>query len=951
MRIHSISFRNLHSIRQKVDLDFEGGPLAQAGIFAITGPTGAGKSTIFDAVSLALFGRVARFGSATPSEVISEGEASAEASVVFSVDANKQDRYRASWGISRNRNNKLNTPTHKLFHELNQVYLAEKTSATTEQVEELTGMKVEQFHRAVLLAQGDFAALLKAKTSERTELLAKLTGTEIYADLSKACHEKMKQLKQEVEVNEAELSGIALLSEEERAAKVLELQALEAQIPKTAGLVGRQRQLVALGHRAKENSNAKQQTASILVKVAGLLPEQKNAVGAAGTKFEAAQRLLQDKGAELQEARKLDVLQKQSEKVLQERNAESEFAKKEHVAAQEASKAAEEALSKHEKRLVDGRGYMDERKEFAQAGERASALELLVTAVELASSNKKTLEGEIQQVVTLTQQTEVIRQSLQKLQTEQDSLNSNLVGLRTAEQQALTYSEDAKRLRELAATIRGLSDHRSELRPGQECPLCGALEHPLADKTSAAVESEFQKATDTALAAEKRHQQAVAAVQKASLELGSKKATAEEQNRQLVEKQKALADVIGGEPSGSWLVNKQADLATLSKASETQLGELQAKIQSTGKVDAKAAITLLKAKQSEYDNGIKLLAQLEQTTSGLVERKTASLEALEQKLVQLNKAHQSSETAKAEHQKHVEARRRVLGGRVADDVQKELEKEVSLAGKNLDSAKLSLQKLLDEETTTKGSLETLATQRGKLIADASLLNEDLAKVEAELPSLEQTLVHGEEEATRQNTQHAELKTRLDMDLKNREQLQQKTQALASLKVRCSEWQMLNSLIGSSDGKKFAQFAQTLTLEVLLGLANEHLREFAPRYSLNQSSDGKLEFKVVDHQLGDALRSIESLSGGETFLVSLALALGVSGLVSQAKSIRTLFVDEGFGALDPETLDTALEALDKLRSQGRIIGIISHIPQVKERIATQIIVERGADQWSRVTISA
>lgn len=161
--------------------------------------------------------------------------------------------------------------------------------------------------------------------------------------------------------------------------------------------------------------------------------------------------------------------------------------------------------------------------------------------------------------------------------------------------------------------------------------------------------------------------------------------------------------------------------------------------------------------------------------------------------------------------------------------------------------------------------------------------------------------------------------------------------IETLKARYDDWVTLSSLIGSRDGDKFRKFAQSLTLDHLLGLANRRLDRLHGRYLLRQTPEEALSLEVVDTWQADAVRDTRTLSGGESFLVSLALALALSDLVSGKTAIESLFLDEGFGTLDQETLDTALDALDSLNAGGKMIGVISHVEALKERVATRIQV--------------
>lgn len=166
-----------------------------------------------------------------------------------------------------------------------------------------------------------------------------------------------------------------------------------------------------------------------------------------------------------------------------------------------------------------------------------------------------------------------------------------------------------------------------------------------------------------------------------------------------------------------------------------------------------------------------------------------------------------------------------------------------------------------------------------------------------------------------------------------------------------DWKGLNDFIGSSDGKKFRNIAQLFTFRVLVKHANVQLRQLTRRYSLDIHSTKKELYglSIQDHQMGDATRPIGSLSGGETFLVSLGLALGLASLTSNQLQIGSLFIDEGFGSLDAETLNITMTALENLQSQGRQVGVISHVGELSEKIRTQIQVYKQANGSSNVKI--
>jgi len=174
----------------------------------------------------------------------------------------------------------------------------------------------------------------------------------------------------------------------------------------------------------------------------------------------------------------------------------------------------------------------------------------------------------------------------------------------------------------------------------------------------------------------------------------------------------------------------------------------------------------------------------------------------------------------------------------------------------------------------------------------------------------------------------------------RELHQARLHGIEMQKRECERWERLHSLIGSSDGKKFRNFAQGLTFELMVAHANRQLRKMSDRYILVRDESEPLELNVIDNYQAGEIRSTKNLSGGESFIASLALSLGLSGMASRNVRVDSLFLDEGFGTLDEDALETALETLSGLQRDGKLIGIISHVPALKERIGAQIQVEVG-----------
>ncbi|MCK9393108.1 MAG: hypothetical protein M0Q01_16245, partial [Syntrophales bacterium] len=191
-----------------------------------------------------------------------------------------------------------------------------------------------------------------------------------------------------------------------------------------------------------------------------------------------------------------------------------------------------------------------------------------------------------------------------------------------------------------------------------------------------------------------------------------------------------------------------------------------------------------------------------------------------------------------------------------------------------------------------------------------------------------------------------IKTLQDNESMKKKQ-QERLQQLDAQKKECLRWDTLHQLIGSADGKKFRNFAQGLTFEMMISHANRQLRKMTDRYLLLRDVVQPLELNVIDNYQAGEIRSTKNLSGGESFLVSLALALGLSQMASRNVRVDSLFLDEGFGTLDEDALETALETLASLRRDGKLIGVISHVAALKDRISAQIQVIPETGGRSRI----
>lgn len=318
--------------------------------------------------------------------------------------------------------------------------------------------------------------------------------------------------------------------------------------------------------------------------------------------------------------------------------------------------------------------------------------------------------------------------------------------------------------------------------------------------------------------------------------------------------------------------------------------------------------------QNSVQNKLGGLEQQLHKLTGSITLRTTQLLELESALhVRMSEAGFADETAfllARLPQKHFDEL-----SRLADALQRN---ELEIRTRRQDRA-VALQQEFDKKLSEK-SLEQIKEENSVTTAQLSGLQKAIGGIEQQLQT------------------HAEQQQRQ----------QYRLQALEKQKTECDRWERLHVLIGSSDGKKFRNFAQGLTFELMVAHANRQLQKMSDRYILVRDNSAPLELNVIDNYQAGEIRSTKNLSGGESFIASLALSLGLSSMASRNVRVDSLFLDEGFGTLDEDALETALETLSGLQQEGKLIGIISHVLALKERIGTRIQVEAGSSGRSSLS---
>lgn len=594
-------------------------------------------------------------------------------------------------------------------------------------------------------------------------------------------------------------------------------------------------------------------------------------------------------------------------------------------------------------------------------------------------------------------------ESLQSQQLQRTQAGNELAEINEKQQQAqqLCAAHEAlvaalQKEASLLQTIKNLESLRAQLVDGEPCALCGSLEHPFASHAPDAdvdiLNTQLREALSLLTTSRDQLQQANnrALQQKEKIKHieGQCTQTLETINtleRKLLTQTDALrlaADVTLAQHRSN-LLAEQAAIKTTLQYIDTAQQALTALDKTTRA--AKEHFLAITQRIERLTHSQTRLHDSQQHLQKIRHQKTASLAEQERQQQTLNDV--------------ITQRQSLLGDNNADQQEAQLETELATANNTLKTAVAEYQlaeKHLDDNRQLRLTLAQQVIERAlqisanetefsTLLNDKSFNNESdylsavlsdhnrqqlqqladqLSRHGSELQALIQQCTHERDnllQAALTDQTHAQLLLAIDeqdkrvsqlqealggirRDLSNNElarsKQQQQAEKMQAQQNELARWAALHELIGSADGKKFRNFAQGLTFELMISHANQQLSTMSDRYQLIRDTEQALDLNVVDHYQAGEIRSTKNLSGGESFIVSLALALGLSRMASRNVRVDSLFLDEGFGTLDEDALDTALETLGSLQQEGKLIGVISHMPALKERISTQIRVSPG-----------
>ncbi len=1030
MKLLKVELQNLLSLAGTVTIDLEKMTKEGDNIFLIHGVTGAGKTTILDAICLALFDKTPRGATMKTdkfkSPYLTMGRTRGFAKVEFML--NDGIRYRAEW-VQYNKNRRqtggpnlvgqgvLEVERRLLMYDSREgeyLTVVENKKGFNAKIKDLLGFDFDNFTKLVILPQGEFQRFL-ADEDKRGEILEKLTDTTIFGEISTRIYENEKAARQ---LYETEAGGVDTLKkmlpapevEEETNQTLTETTQDFDVVNKELQVLKDEQKWLADDKKLIEDEAKQQQALEEFQKAdAGRLQlgkaaqvvkqqafdrycEMEQELSRKGSDLQDKERLLaemqkkataaQDKVNQCEEKQKAALEAQQN--LLPRLSAGREIEKQISV-AEATLKPLEAQMKKDMKTVTEARGELQKTElEYQGLLDRTQALiaqgaiaggerddDMAVAAAHVLASEPALEEAECEK---LRERNNAIEQwkgaskdcaVAQEKQSKAEAAHDEALAKKANSQTALAESKAELERRQKVLDFTDLASLRAKLVVGEPCPLCGEVVKSLDNlpEVVATAKADLEAAQKQCATAEANERKASNAVVKAETELSNAKQRVQE----LQEKIAVLATRSGLAPTASLetlaaegqSIQNNLTLATLRRDfSNLRLSERRERLEG-----AKAGLA---ESEKKYNGAKDELDKYKGELASLFPNTTPNQE--EQKANTALKAAQDEfQVAKNEQ---IELNKDLA---LAQGVKTTLEQDVAQITKSLQEQQEKCSKILQEN-----GFQSLDDMKAAILPES-----ELTKLQNRFTELQE---NGSRLAGRREQQDKSRPSKLTPDLDQRQQdLQAEYDKLEKILVDCrgkiSQWQEIResisklesgkikelkeiadkwsdlaSYIGRANGADFKLIAQRYTLDFVLQFANRRLQKLMPnnRYTLIQEypekdSDLKnnLLLSVIDHANNDSVRSAKNLSGGESFIVSLALALALSDINTQSMQIRSLFLDEGFGTLDKNCLEQVIAALNNLNAENRQIGIISHVDTLQEAIPQHIEVVAAGNGHSRV----
>ena len=957
MKLQRLTIHNIASI-EDATIDFDAQPLADSEVFLITGKTGAGKSTILDAICLALYADTPRLDATKMQGDTKDGEKpvkiddprqlmrrnTGEAFVTLTFIGSNGVSYEATWSVARARNKAKGNLKSKEWQlrNLDADLCLNKDREIRDEIYAAIGLDFKQFCRTTLLAQGEFTRFLNSKDDEKAEILEKITGVSVYTKIGAKVYEITNQKKRLWEDAEQLVKNVQTFSEEVIAQKKEEIAALETLY-----------QEVKKQHDTdKKKCDWLKTDAELARKVKKATEESERAAAITQSEdFKKEEALVSQWRATI-EARNWLATKNKARRDIEE--GKTAIGKQQGIIDAENKRLAEILNPAFEKagKEAETAKALYERQQVALQSQEANLAALNLSGLRKQREEAKDLQ---QNIKTASDLITLVAEAKEKVENARQALAKSLASIEESKKKQVEYPAKIREAEVKMNTCKELLDKqkdtidkfaktmRQKLHVGDKCPVCG--QEIVADLPHEEELAELVAGLATSFKqAEKEYNAIVAEKNKLDAEVKTainaynrdKDSLDRDQSVQMAEQKLAAACKACGIEAVD--ENVHFVLKSLKNKTALTLGELESKIKDGEQKEkvVKALRVKLDALRSDWD-----------AKKGAVDKSREAVEASKHKMTIAKELIGAKQKDLLELATSVESNQKLLDSfyteheGINEDVLTALNAysagEITQKGKALDEAR-------SNALTQKTLLQAVVKQQ-----DEHQQNKPEYAEGDTAESLELRVQECDRQMTEANVRKGALSQELRTDSENQQRLGAMKADADIKKANYQKWSRMNTLIGDASGSKFRKIAQSYVLTSLIYAANSYMKTLTDRYTL-KVAPGTFIIMLEDAYQGYVSRAASTISGGESFLVSLSLALALSD-IGQQLAVDTLFIDEGFGTLSGEPLQNAVSTLRSLHSKsGRHVGIISHVEELQDRIPVQIqVMQEGNNSSSKVKI--
>ncbi len=942
--------------------------------------------------------------------ILTRGEKECNVEVEY---VSKSGTYISKWWINVNRNNNLNDYGMEIIEKVSGAIITDKKTEVPERNQRFIGLSYDQFVKSILLSQGEFSKFLKSGKDERGKLLEDITGMQIYRQLGQKAYQIFKEKGALLSEKRQQKNRITdkLVNDEieqkwvhEITQKNTEIKKIEERLELYKGKISLKNELKILREiiiqKDTEKVHAQAEWQQFELEKAPLLANHeaaepfrerilnlenkiqiqanmKNRLDNGKKELAENEHKLKEILHSINTLTKVEItfenaiqhIQKFRDDVNelcnQQRNQESIF-KQQQTQIQEIvaslknidfSSLKLNALS--ETSLLTITEIAEQRKKKQTEWLKFIEIEdtkLLNFQKNKFETNRKyylELSGRIKDF-TESQKGVNESENEEKIQNKYIEEHNIILGKLQSEFVKIELKIEKLELEKgkLSKAFNFDKERKNLLKKDEPCPLCGSIEHPfLSHYANNYVEIDQQIVAQKALQKEQNNQinalsSKIETARQVAKKEQERKLIFSEKRQQNLDEINKIKQILGLEKVGNlaWvneqIILKDTQINTIgflekSMGERDYLRSLYKKAKET--IDIQSKNNIIKLKISSLYSGANINLDCDKFQSNLssISTKIASCKSLIKDLEkEINEKDNSILLIENELMGQIQSG----GFKDFNDLKSYLlsPEEAKIIRANQERIRTQINTLIKIVDDRKGDLKLKEKYDNDTIT-LEELNTGIAELQ-----------FNKENSCKELD---ETKLLLRIQIENKNEVGNINKELEILEKSNLKWELLDRYIGDSEGKKFSTFAQGLTLSRLIALSNKRLSELSDRYLLDKPTEKEDdELMVLDQYMGNERRSVKTLSGGETFMISLSLALALSDLASRNVKLESLFIDEGFGTLDPETLETALCTLEKLQQEGqKNIGIISHVESIKERVTTQIRLQKDNRGFSRFEI--